>query len=312
MRRVSALAPAFRRAAVLVVGAALLAACGASQTVTSPSGSTQPNSTSSTSLPTTSTTSTAKSTTTTSQPTTTQTTTETSGYPTTPTTPGTPPPSMPQPTASHPLTLLVIGDSLGEDLGFGLDDVFGSNPAVRVIQDGIADTGLARPDFYDWQTHLAQEMEQYHPGAVVVMLGGNDGQNFISNGTFVTFGTATWHTVYSQRAAALMNEATAAGAHVVWVGMPIMGDAGLSSEMFLENQAFAQQAATRSGVSYFSSWNVFVNSQGEYSQYLPNASGAMEEVRDSDGVHFTIDGCLRLASAMVGPMEQAFGVTLKT
>ena len=191
-----------------------------------------------------------------------------------------------------------------------MNDILGSDPLVRVIQAAVGDSGLARPDFYDWPAHLASELAQYHPGAVVVMLGGDDGQNFINNGTYVSFGTALWHTIYSERAATLMNEAVAAGAHVFWVGMPIMGDPGLSSEMSLENQVFAQQAATHPGVTYFSSWSLFTNSAGQYSQYLPDASGQLVMMRDADGVHLTGAGWDRLANAIVAPMEQAFGVKL--
>jgi hypothetical protein len=206
--------------------------------------------------------------------------------------------------------ILEIGDSLGEDLGNGMGDVLGSDPLTHVIPEAVGYTGLARPDYYDWPLHLQQELSQYHPGAVVVMLGGDDGQNFIDGGRFVQFGTSLWHTVYSARVGNLMNEATGAGAHVFWVGMPIMGQQYLSNEMALENQVFQQQAAIHPGVTYFSSWALFANSAGQYSQYLPGPSGALEMMRDPDGVHLTGAGWDRLANAIVGPMEQAFGVKL--
>jgi hypothetical protein len=218
---------------------------------------------------------------------------------------------MAQPTAAHPLTILEIGDSLGIDLGLGMQDVLGSDPLIRVIPDAIGDSGLARPDFYDWPAHLAQELEQYHPGAVVVMLGGDDGQNFINNGQYVAFGTALWHTVYSERVAAVMNEATNARAHVFWVGMPIMGDPRLSSEMALEDDVYAQQATRHAGVTYFSSWDVFTNRAGQYSQYLTDSSGQEVMMRDPDGVHLTYAGADRLVNAMLVPMEQGFGVRLR-
>jgi len=231
-------------------------------------------------------------------------------FTTTPTKPGPPPPPLPQPTRAHPLTILEVGDSLGIDLGWGLDAVFGSDRFVRVIADAVGDTGLARPDYYDWPAHLSQELSEYHPGAVVVMLGGNDAQAFVDGGRTVVFGTSLWHTVYSERVGNFMNEATAAGAHVFWVGMPIMGSPGFSSEMALENEVYSQQAALRSGVSYFSSWGVFTNSAGQYAQYLPDPSGQLVMVRDSDGVHLTYAGADRLANAMLPPMGGAFGVKL--
>lgn len=191
-----------------------------------------------------------------------------------------------------------------------MQDVLGSDPLVRVLQKAVGDSGLARPDFYNWPANLEAELQQYHPGAVVVMLGGDDGQNFIDNGNYVYFGSPLWHTVYSERVAGLMNEATNAGAHVFWVGMPIMGNAGLSSEMSLENQVFEQQAAIHPGVTYYSCWSLFANAAGQYAEYLPDASGQLVAMRDPDGVHFTGAGWDRLANAVVSPMAEAFGVKI--
>ncbi|MGH9303598.1 MAG: SGNH/GDSL hydrolase family protein [Acidimicrobiales bacterium] len=220
------------------------------------------------------------------------------------------PPPIPQPTASHPIRILEIGDSLGEDLGFGMSDVLGHDRLVRIIAAAVGDSGLARPDYYNWPAHLAVELHRYHPQAVVVMLGGDDGQSFIDNGRYVGFGTALWHKVYSRRVARLMNEATGAGAHVFWVGMPIMGSPALSHEMMLENQVFAQQALAHKGAGYFSCWRLFANAEGRYAQYLEDSSGHLVMERDPDGVHLTGAGADRLASAIVAPMQKLFGVRL--
>ncbi len=191
-----------------------------------------------------------------------------------------------------------------------MQNAFDGDPLVQAMNDGVGDSGLAVPSFYDWPAHLEGELRQYHPGAVVVMLGGNDGQNFINNGTYVAFDSALWHTVYSERVAALMNVATNGGAHVFWVGMPIMGDSYLSWEMGQEDEVYAQQAAIHPGVTYFSSWSLFTNSAGRYSAYLPNSSGQLVDMRTPDGVHLTGAGADYLADAMVAPMERAFSVKL--
>jgi uncharacterized protein len=221
-----------------------------------------------------------------------------------------PPPAIPQPTAAHPLTILEIGDSLGEDLGIGMDAVLGSDPRVRVLQEAVGDTGLARPDYYDWPLHLEEELQQYHPGAVVVMLGGNDGQSFDQDGSYVGFGTPEWHTIYSERVAQIMDEATRAGAHVFWVGMPIMADPGFSATMATLNSVYQQQAADHAGVTWFPSWPVFTDAAGGYVAELPDASGQEVLLRDPDGVHLAYGGCVRLADAIVGPMEAAWDVRL--
>ena len=76
------------------------------------------------------------------------------------------------------MTLLSIGDSIGEDLGYGLGDVFSTDSAVRVVQEGVEDTGLSRADYYNWPGALEVDLRRYHPKIVVVMMGANDAQAF--------------------------------------------------------------------------------------------------------------------------------------
>ena len=120
------------------------------------------------------------------------------------------PPPLAEPTAAQPLTILEIGDSLGQDLGFGLQDELGSDPFVKVVQDAVGDTGLSRPDYYDWPAHLAAELQQDDPQALIVFVGGNDGQSFDVNGEAAQPFTPLWTSTYTARVATIMNEATSA------------------------------------------------------------------------------------------------------
>lgn len=215
-----------------------------------------------------------------------------------------------QPSRGRPLVILEVGDSLGEDLGLGMGSVLGSDPYVQVLQKAVGFTSLARPDYYNWPANLETELHVYHPAAVVVMLGGNDGQNFYDGSQYVTWGSALWHQVYSERVGLMMDEAVSAGAHVLWVGMPICRDGGFSAEMAEQNSVFAQQAAIHPGVTYYSSWSLFANSAGQYSNSLPDSSGTEQLMRDPDGVHLAGAGEVRLASAIIPVMESAWGIDL--
>ena len=212
------------------------------------------------------------------------------------------------PNAAHPLILLKIGDSLGEELGFGLRDLLVNVHYVTVLQEAIGDSGLARPDFYNWPLHLRVELAQYHPSAVVVMLGGDDGQGFVDAGRSVEFGTALWSSIYSQRVASLMAEATSSGAHVMWIGLPIMGSPYFSSEMAKMNAIYIAQSAHHPGVTFVPTWSLFANAAGAYSAYLPGASGQSELMRNPDGVHFSGAGEDRLAARVISAMNTAWKI----
>jgi len=88
----------------------------------------------------------------------------------------------------------------------------------------------------------------------------------------------------------MMDEATRAGAHVLWVGMPLMSpDAVLSNvDMSLLNSVYEAEARSHPGVVFMSTTKLLANAAGRYSEYLPDSSGELVQVRTPDGVH--IDG----------------------
>jgi lysophospholipase L1-like esterase len=228
-----------------------------------------------------------------------------------PTRPPGPPPIVP-PTAARPLTLLSIGDSIGEDLGFGLGDVFSTDSAVRVIQKGVESTGLSRADYYNWPATLEADLAHYHPAIVVVMLGANDAQAFYQNGNYISFDTKPWWNAYAARVALVMSEATTAGAHVMWVGLPPMGSGSTVPAGFPRrvNEVFARAAATHPGVTYFPAARVLSSKSGRFTQYLL-IGGTLQQIRYADGVHLAPAGYDLLARSLIEPMEKAWDVNLR-
>ena len=214
---------------------------------------------------------------------------------------------------AHPITILDIGDSIGEDLGIGLGDVLGSDPAVKVIQSAVGNTGLADPGYYNWPANLAGQLKQYHPKIVVVMLGGNDWQPFLTGpNTAAIPGTAYWRSAYGQRVAGLINEATSAGAAVFWVGLPPMApSSALPPAMSPALNAVFQAQAAANGATYVPTWNAFTNAAGQYAEFLPNAEGQLVAVRDPDGVHLAPPaGCDLAATIVRNAIQSTFDIKL--
>ncbi len=221
------------------------------------------------------------------------------------------PPALRQPTVAHPLVMLDVGDSIGEDLGFGLGDMFAPDRRVKVIQKGKIDTGLARPDAYDWPVALEQFIHQYHPGVVVMMMGANDDQPLsTASGGSVPTGTAEWTRDYRQRISLMMQEAVASGAHVLWVGLPPLDAPAVNSAFaFKVNQLAAQLASHRSGVTFVSSWSLLSGPKGSFVQYK-KIDGSVQQIRYPDGVHLAPAGWDLLASYLLEPMQHAWRIDL--
>lgn len=205
------------------------------------------------------------------------------------------------------VTVLVVGDSLGIDLGWGLQWALSADDHVTVIGDGYGDSGLANSGFYDWPSVLESELAEDHPQVVVVFLGANDVQNFYdSAGQYESFGSASWRQAYGARVAEMMSEATTAGARVLWVGMPPMESPTFSGEIQQIDSVFESEAASHRGVTYFSSWQLFSTPSGAFNGGDTDVTGIESPLRDPDGIHLATGGEDLLGSAVARELRTLY------
>ena len=222
------------------------------------------------------------------------------------------PPLDYHPTPATPLKVLIVGDSVGLDLGPPLVNTLASYGDVTTFLDARIDTGLTRPDYFDWPAELRIDLTNQQPNLVVVMIGANDPQGLVTPDGSLRFGQPGWDAAYSARVAAFIAEANAAGAHVLWVGMPPMQDPGLDAALrHLNGLVEAQVALTASGgASYLPSVASLGDKKGAYAPFLPDSSGAEVNVRTPDGIHLTPGGGARLAGAVVNAIQTELHVQL--
>ncbi len=196
--------------------------------------------------------------------------------------------------------VLVIGDSLGIDVGYQLIDHL-QGGGTTVDMDAVGDTGLANVGFYNWPAQLATLLASTHPALVVVFMGANDDQGLYVGTTPEPPGSAAWDTAYAGRVRQLLTEATGSGADVVWVGMPPMQDPDLNAWMQHVNGLDARQVARVHRALYVPSAPVLGTATGGYQV----SSGGPDPVvlRTPDGVHLTPDGASLLAQAVIGAVQ---------
>jgi hypothetical protein len=210
-----------------------------------------------------------------------------------------------QPTAKDPLRVLVLGDSLGIDLGGVLVDDLSATGVVQATLDGQVSTGLTRPDYFNWPAELSVDLPRYTPQVIVIMMGANDAQD-LPGPPDVPFGTPAWDAVYRGRVNAFMTEASSRGARVIWVGMPPMQDPTLSAAMQRIDEIVRRAAPKHRGVEFLSSWTVLGTPTGQFTPYLVEA-GQEVNVREPDGTHITPGGAQVLSSVV----EQAIRTHLR-
>lgn len=127
-------------------------------------------------------------------------------------------------------TVLEIGDSLGNDLGWGLARQLGHDHAVRLVQADKSSTGLLTPWFYNWPQKEKVLLSQYKPQLVVIMFGANDEQNLRVNGHVLAFGSAPWVSAYTDIVTKMASAATKSGAYVSGSACPSCNRTGIARE----------------------------------------------------------------------------------
>jgi hypothetical protein len=186
-------------------------------------------------------------------------------------------------------TVLEIGDSLGNDLGWGLARQLGHEPALRLVQADKSSSGLLTPWFYDWSQKERVLLAQYKPQLVIMTFGGNDEQNLKVNGQVLAFGSAPWVRAYSAIVTKMATAATKTGAYVLWVGLPIMQPNGYRQGMVLINSIYASVAATVPGMTFVPTWDLFANARGQFID-AERVNNVPSILRASDGIHFSLIG----------------------
>ncbi len=206
-------------------------------------------------------------------------------------------------------TVLEIGDSLGNDLGWGLQREVAAGSGITLVQADTSSTGLANSAFYDWPAVLAADLKKYHPQLVLISLGGNDEQGMDLPGGPVQFPSAAWQTAYLARVTGLVNEAVSSGAYVLWVGMPIMGPPSYNQGMQILDSLYQESVSSEPNATFVSTWSLFSNPQGAF-QSTAVVNGQSQTVREPDGIHYSYAGENVLATYVLQEMALIYHVQL--
>jgi hypothetical protein len=206
---------------------------------------------------------------------------------------------------SEPLTLFVTGDSMIEFMGPRLIKAGEETHALTGGSEVKYGTGLVRDDVLAWPVQARAQMAARHPEAVIVMMGGNDGQGFtLKGGRVLREGTPEWKAEYLRRAVITMRTFGEDGKrHVYWVGMPIAKSDRLTGIYRDIDAALAAAAAQVPGVTYVDIWNDFAVN-GHYADFVGG-----ELVRARDGIHLNREGSTKLMHKLFAILDKDWKLT---
>ena len=212
---------------------------------------------------------------------------------------------LPKPFKGHPMHLYIAGDSMMGLPGMALVNLSNKTKLIKPLLDYHISSGLVRPDFFNWPEQLQQKVRAFDAGAVAVMFGANDNQAVkAGDGKIYQFGTDGWKKEYRKRVEDTVNLLFQENVRrVYWIGQPVMPSASFNSQVRLMNDIYASVAEKTFGVEYIDAYKLFTDGSGQYAQYLPDANGEMQQVREQDGEHLTYAGGLRVAQAVVAAIK---------
>lgn len=200
-------------------------------------------------------------------------------------------------------SLLVVGDSLSVAVGEQLERHFSRYANCVTFQRlGKVSSGLARPEFFDWEQSLKGLVSRQRPDIVAIMLGANDNKPLKKKDLTIEFGTAQWRREYAARLERLYEICLSGNSEVrvFWIGVPIMEDPALTRDMKAINKTIESWCRDKPDCEYVNTWSALADSDGRYVQYQrDDQTGEPLAIRAKDGVHLSSYGAWILAGVTI-------------
>ena len=211
-------------------------------------------------------------------------------------------------------TVLILGDSLIAT-GFGalLAKQLDAHPQVTAYRKGKSASGLARPDFFDWMAEAKRQVELRKPDMVVVLMGGNDGQDLTHRnkkaGRRVPWKHENWEASYRERMDSFLAQVSAPERDIVWLGMPTMGLRSLEKKLVTIRGVQKAAVEAHDSATYVDTAPVVSNDDGgmlTHAEVGPKKK--RKAIRADDKIHFTMAGSQYFADAMYPKILEALEV----
>jgi hypothetical protein len=159
----------------------------------------------------------------------------------------------------------------------------------------------------DWGKLSSYQVRHYHPDAVVVFIGANDGYSMPGpGGKQVNCCSAEWAAIYAGRVRSMMNTYRQAGAsRVYWLTLPTPRDSARAKIAVVVNAAIAVAAEPwRDQVRTVDMVPVFTPG-GIYRDAM-TVNGQPTIVRQSDGIHLNDAGSALAAKIVLAAIDRDF------
>lgn len=201
-----------------------------------------------------------------------------------------------------PRGILILGDSMAAtDFGQALEEVLSKDPRITTHRRGKSSTGLARPDFFDWMREGPKQVRLHQPDLVIVILGGNDGQDLIPRGSGkrVYWGSEAWATAYAERLGHFTSVLAEGKRRVVFLGLPLMDRPRLEKKLKLIRSVQKRTFDQHPDAAYLDTDSCFRSKDGKLLRTVKvKGWKTPQPLRQEDGIHLTVPGARHFAACV--------------
>lgn len=190
--------------------------------------------------------------------------------------------------------VVVMGDSLADGVWAGLVQAFSDDPQIEVVQKSDGASGITRADATPWDTIVATLAPNEVPHIAIAVFGIADRRSLRVEGQKFEVGSEGWIKEYGRRVDAVLKALKRRGAAVYWIGLPIMRGTNTRRDTEIMNNVFREQALLNN-TKFISTWDSFADAAGNYTDFGPDLTGKVRQLREEDGVHLTLQGYEKLA-----------------
>ncbi len=191
-------------------------------------------------------------------------------------------------------------------LGEGLEEAFSDSPGVMVDARTNLASGLVRDDYYNWPSQLSKFVDETKPAVVVVMIGANDRQQMVTDGSKEKFRTDGWFVEYRKRIQAFAKIVSNRKIPLLWVGLPPFDSGVMSADALKFNQLYRTEIESIGG-EFIDVWDGFTNADGDFVLTGSDINGQQVRLRGADGIGLTPAGKRKLAFYVEKPVRRLLG-----
>ena len=207
----------------------------------------------------------------------------------------TPPRPLPvAPTMAAPMRLLLLGDGLMWDASPAMQAAATAMGPSIVENDSYWGFALSNPEIRDWRALWPSYIAEFQPTVVAITFGIHDTEPHTSEGVPIDPTTAGWPDWYASQVHKAMDDLTAGGAVVYWLGMPPVGDPQTNFRITELNQII-QRAVEVDPRGHF------VDTAAAFGQF-----GGQAAVTDADGLPLRKTDMLHLCAQGAGALANVF------